>query len=74
MFKPIRVLATIVLFASIALVFVFAFVIDSAVRVIYCLYFRVTDGMIPFAAGPLSEFVPLLPLLRESAHCFPFLI
>ncbi|KAF7778860.1 hypothetical protein Agabi119p4_3205 [Agaricus bisporus var. burnettii] len=55
MFKPIRVLATIVLFASIALVFVFAFVIDSAVLCLifvfieYLAYTWYTLSYIPYA-------------------------
>jgi hypothetical protein len=55
MFKPVRVIATIMLVASIVLVFIFAFVVHSDVRVICYLYFWVTDSVISLAAaGPLS--------------------
>lgn len=46
MFKPVRVVASIIFLASIGLVFVAAFVLRNEVRVVYYFCRPITDGSI----------------------------
>lgn len=58
MFKPVRVVATIVLIASMGLVFVGAFVLGNAVSILVS---RMSLGLMPFP-GTVFRFVPVLLL------------